>query len=373
MKPINLNKSLLSGRGINSINFHIGSTEINNDAVTFKAQVSAAIQNGVAKLPINPGFEYHPYKGVLTNHNSTKYIMGTFPPISYLIDTLKGQGCDVNKLKQPTPPYQEISRPQIPFFHGNVSALWSAFLTPAELQDLKAIVTTGRRSQAKEFLVAKLIEIGVYYDDIIASTQRSLGKLKPMNNLGYTYEDSNLENIVPDLQLLLKVLSNSKLETICFTNGASFRGGENGGIQLYTQKSKHGLIKTNNTDALSIFLRTCQDVGLNIELQCLPFYNWKPLHQLSDAEKRTKLIYKLRLSASKRFTLLDTRHFQSKEVEVITPFSPAAHGKIESHPIVLALKRRLGQNLSAAEVLPHVYEKFRNNNCGDLYMYNINQ
>jgi hypothetical protein len=373
MKPINLNKSLLSGRGINSINFHIGSAEINNDAFAFKAQLSAAIQHGVAKLPINPGFEFHPYKGVLTNFDSTKYIIGTFPPISYLIDTLKGQGHDVNKLKQPTSPYQEISRPQIPFFHGNVSALWSAFLTSAELQNLKAIITNSRRNDAKEFLVAKLIEIGIYYDDIIIYTQRSLGELKSNKNLGYTYEDTNLENIVPDLQLLKHVLSNVQLQTICFTNGATFRSGKDGGIQLFKQKERQGIIKTDKTDALSLFLRTCQDVGLNIEIQCLPFYDWRPLHQLTDAEKRTKLIFKLRLTPSNRFTLLDAQVFQSKEVEVITPFSPAAHGKIESHPIVLALKRRLGQDLSAAEVLPHVYEKFRNNNCGDLFQYNINQ
>jgi hypothetical protein len=373
MKPINYNETLLSNRGINSINFHIGSDEINNDAVAFHAQVSGAIHHGVAKLPMNPGFEYHPYKGVLMNQDSSKYIIGTFPPINYLIDTIVNQGYVINRLKQPTHPNQEIDRPQIPFFHGNVSALWSAFLTRSELQNLNAIVKNVGRFEAKEFLVAKLLEVGIYYDDIIACTQRSLGKLKPVNNRGYTYEDTNLENIVPDLQLLTKVLSNLKLETICFTNGATFRSGQNGGLQLFTQRARQGLIKTVNADALSLFLRTCQDVGLNIEIQCLPFYQWKPLHQLTDVEKRTKLIFKLRLTPSSRFTLLDTQVFQTKEVEVITPFSPAAHGKIESHPIVLAIKRTLGRNLTAADVLPHIYSQFRNGNSGALYQFNINQ
>ena len=72
-------------------------------------------------------------------------------PSSDWVDTIVNQGYVINRLKQPTHPNQEIDRPQIPFFHGNVSALWSAFLTRSELQNLNAIVKNVGRFEAKEF------------------------------------------------------------------------------------------------------------------------------------------------------------------------------------------------------------------------------
>ena len=177
------NKSLplLTARGINN-NVSCGHNSIALDSDLFIEEIIGAIANNSSVLPINPGFELHPYKGVLQNIEAVKYIIGTFPPLSYLIDSIRERNLNITALKQPTHPNQKIDEPQIPFFHGNVSGLWSVLFTEAELSELKRI---GRlnRYDAKEFLINWLNENGIYYDDIILYTQRKLGKLKPSNNL----------------------------------------------------------------------------------------------------------------------------------------------------------------------------------------------
>ncbi len=372
MNLLNKDNNLLINRNLHSGNIHSESAEIAADLTAFKEQIIYGIQSGQAQLPINPGFEKHPYKGLLTNSDTPKYIIGTFPPISYLIDTLQAEGQVIEQLTQPTAPHQTISKPQIPFFHGNVNALWSVLLTPAELGEMRGFLPTNRKV-ARQYLIDKLNTIGVYYDDVILATQRKLGGLgEPHNNLGYTYEDVNLKNICPDIDLVQKVLNHQMLDVVCFTNGATFRSGNNGGLQFYTQVNRQGLIKTGNADALSLFLRTCQDLGLNIEMRCLPFFDWTPVHQLTAVQKRTKLIFELRISKTLKITIPALQSFQQKEFTAITPYSPAAHGTIETHPIVLALKQAIGMHLSANQLLSNIYTRFRNNTYQELYQFNIN-
>jgi hypothetical protein len=369
---LNKEKNILSNRNI-PINIVCGNDAIQLDSEQFIGEVVKGLMNGVSQLPIHPGFENHPYKGILENIDASKYIIGTFPPISYLIDTLQVNGHNIVKFLQPTHPFQTIPKPQIPFFHGNVSALWSVLLTSFELNELKSFLPL-KRNEAKQYLIQKLISLDIYYDDIIFRTQRTLGKLgEPHKNLGYTYEDVNLKNICPDINLIQKVLDNQKLQVVCFTNGATFRSGENGGIQLYSQVNRQGLIKTGNSDALSIFLRTCQDLGLHIEMRCMPHFDWTALHLLQEQQKRTKLIFELRVTKTKKVTLPALQAFQQKKFTVITPYSPAAHGNIEVHPIVQSLRRVYGLNQTAAQLLPNIYTHFRNNNYQELFQFNINQ
>lgn len=355
--------SLLTARGINN-SVSCGHNSISQDSNLFVDQIIGAIENNSSVLPVNPGFESHPYKGVLDNQEARKYIIGTFPPISYLIDTIRDRDYPLHRLKQPTYPHQVIDEPQVPFFHGNVSGLWSVILSDIELSELKRIRSLNRNN-ARTFLINWLLDNDIYYDDIILNTQRKLGKLKPSDNKGYTYEDVNLLHICPDIHLIKKVVTNSNLDVICFTNGMTFR---TAGLKV----SNHGIVETKNSDALSIFLRACQNIGFNLEIQCLPYFDWTPIRNLTDAQKRTKLIFKLRIRKTNQCTDSLFDNFEEKIFSVLTPYSPAAHGKIESHPIVLALKNHFGVNNTAPGLLPKIYEMFRKNTYTDLYQFNIN-
>lgn len=363
-----LNKSikslpLFTARGINP-NVSYLDKNISVDSDLFIDEIINSINNNSSILPSNPGFEKHPYKNILQNIQAKKYIIGTFPPISYLIDTICQRNFSLSKLKQPSFPNQEITQPQIPFYHGNVSGLWGVLFTEEELIELKQLSSQNRYA-AKDFLIHWLNANDIFYDDIILYTQRKLGKLKPNNNLGYTYEDVNLKHICPDEELINRVLSNLDLGIICFTNGMTFRSG---GLSI----SNLGLVETENSDALSLFLRACQNIGLKIEMQCMPFFDWTILDELTPAQKRTKLIFALRFTKTNKCENSMFSNFKEKIVTVLTPFSPAAHGKIESHPIVVSMRNTIGINCSASRLLPLIYDKFRNNTYQDLYQFNIN-
>lgn len=369
---LNKENNVLINRDI-PITIVCGNHAIQQDNEQFIGEVVNGLVNNVSQLPIHPGFEKHPYKGTLDNSDASKYIIGTFPPISYLIDKMQTNGLAIEYLAQPTPPFQVITKPQIPFFHGNVSALWSVLLNPAELAELNVFLPLDRNG-AKQYLIRKLNAIGVYYDDIISSTQRKLGSLgNPHNNLGYTYEDINLKNICPDIDLIQHILLNQNLEVVCFTNGATFRSGNNGGLLLYAGGNRQGFVRTGNSDALSLFLRACQGLGLHIEMRCLPHFDWTALKQLTSIQKRTKLIFELRLTKTETCSLESLQHFEQKSFTTITPYSPAAHGTIETHPIVQALRQVYGLNHTAVQLLPNIYIHFRNNTFHELFQFNINQ
>lgn len=368
---LNIATPLLVNRNF-PLQLNCGMHSIQIDSELFIEEVAHGLVDGASQLPIYPGFEKHPYKGILENIDASKYIIGTFPPISYLIDKLQVNGYLVESLAQPTPPHQVITKPQIPFFHGNLSALWSVLLTPLELAELNVFLPLDRNG-AKQYLIRKLNALGIFYDDIISFTQRKHGRLTPNNNLGYTFEDINLKNICPDTNLVKNVLLNQKLEVVCFTNGATFRSGNNGGLALYAVGNRQGLVRTGNSDALSLFLRTCQDLGLKIEMSCMPYFNWTNIQLLTPVQKRTKLIFELRVTKTNKVTLPALQAFQQKKFTAITPYSPAAHGNIEDHPIVQALRQVYGLNQTAPQLLPNIYTHFRNNNYQELFQFNINQ
>lgn len=370
MNLINKDLTLLFNRDIEMLPYDDTLEIIENDYQSFKEQLFTSANNNISILPVHPGFEKHPYKGLLENDFASKYIVGTFPPISYFIDILNNEGCEIENLQQPNYPYQFISRPKVPFFHGNISGLWKVLLPVDEFVKFDNLQISNR-NEAKEYLLKWLNENNIYYDDIIAYTQRSLSKL-PSGNSGYSYEDINLKNIYPDIRLIQKILTNKNLNIISFTNGATFRSGQNGGLGLYTQMSKQGFVKTGNSDALSLFLNTCQTMGLQIEMRCQPFFDWTKLYMLTECQKRTKLIFELKFTKTASCFFEGLNNFENKIFTVITPFSPAAHGNIELHPIILSFRTKYGQ-LSIEQILKIVYEKFRSGSHEELYEHNINQ
>lgn len=368
MSLINKESNLLINRDLNP-NIGCAGSQIAADNAAFIEQIVTTISGNKAQLPSNPGFEMHPYKGLLSPMSQAKIIIGTFSPISYLVDTINRQyeGVNLQMLIQPTAPNQQISKPQIPFFHGNVSALWSVFLTQAEIEALNAFLP-GNRIGAKNYLIQKLNDLGIYYDDIIKSTQRKLGVVdQNIGNLGYTYEDKNLKNICVDEKLITNVTTSPYTNVLCFTNGATFSVN---GLQVYQQVKRAGLVQTNKCDAFSLFVRGCQELGLEIEMQCLPHFTWTALQSLSSAQKSTKLIFEIRITKSRACNHPALHDFTQHAFTVLTPFSPAAHGTIEHHPIVNCY-RHINGHTSISNILRDVYYKFRNDQYAQLYAYNV--
>jgi hypothetical protein len=91
-----------------------------------------------------------------------------------------------------------------------------------------------------------------------------------------------------------------------------------------------------------------------------------------DVQKKTKLIFELRITKTVNCRIQALESFQQKTFTSITPYSPAAHGKVENNPIVQILKEAYGPHLTAAQLLPYIYTQFRNNTYRELYQYNIN-
>ena len=93
------------------------------------AAIASIIVAG-GNLPPNPPFEIHPYLNAFILGQYKKYIIGTFPPISYLVDDPLIVAAGIPNLVQPG--LQAINPPRIPFYHGNEADMWDCLLTPAE-------------------------------------------------------------------------------------------------------------------------------------------------------------------------------------------------------------------------------------------------
>lgn len=101
-------------------------------------------------LPCNPMPEKHPYKEQMPiDLNFKKYIIGTFPPISYISDIYEGIGyCNG----------YPILKPIVPFFHGNRQKLWQ-YLIPKESLAQLSSDRNKRATQIKDFLKEKILHL----------------------------------------------------------------------------------------------------------------------------------------------------------------------------------------------------------------------
>jgi hypothetical protein len=117
-------------------------------------------------------------------------------------------------------------------------------------------------------------------------------------------------------------------------------------------------------------LRGCQELRLKIEFKCLPLYDWTPITALTQRQLSTKLIFEIRITKTVNCTRLELQNFNQKEFTVITPFSPAAHGKIEYHPIVIKYRKLYGP-APISTILKYIYNNFRNNQHALLFPFNI--
>jgi hypothetical protein len=152
-----------------------------------------------SKLPCNPAPEKHPYKEILLLDNSfQKFIIGTFPPHKYQADVFdRLTYCSGKK----------VSKPKIPFYHGNREMLWK-YLLGEELFNSLDTDRSKRKIQIIEFLKKNKIN----YADIIDYCQRK----------EYNSNDSDLYNILLNNDLVKSLSSNNNDGILLVFNTGSF-------------------------------------------------------------------------------------------------------------------------------------------------------
>ncbi len=194
---------------------------------------NAAFIGGLAagiNLPPNPPVEQHPYDDPNNRGDFEKYIIGTFPPISYLKDHPNTAGGNIFY-----PDGNNLSAPNIPFYHGNDESLWKKAVFPAS-GHLAVYNALGNNRNAKQLFIQNwLIENKVNIADIIQNTTRKV----------YTYQDKDLKNIVFNTTLIEELIKSDKELTLLFNtspvfNTQGFKVRMNGTISR-TQDTSFGL------------------------------------------------------------------------------------------------------------------------------------
>ena len=197
------------------------------------------------QLPPEPMFEKHPYLDDFELQNFEKYIIGTFPPISYIYDhpLMVENGIGQNKKQLP----------QVPAFHGNMGSMWKYFFNEQELNELQALVNQGQRIAARDYIYGRLDHLRVNYSDIIKCVRRTQ----------YNANDDGLKNITPNLDLIVHILKNEKAKYLNFNSSTLFNVADFGVIA-----SNHGQRIGGNLQELpksfNLFLTTLQKLGFKL-------------------------------------------------------------------------------------------------------------
>ncbi|MCX7547782.1 hypothetical protein OS188_07445 [Xanthomarina sp. F1114] len=336
-----------------------------------KELINFLIENDF-KLPKEPPVEIHPYVKMFKLQLYDKYIIGTFPPISYLHYNDVFVKHKIDKLSNPD--NSKISPPKVPFYHGNRNMMWDILLQEDEL---KKIFGNQSPFEAKQSLCKYLNTNEINYADIIYSTRRT----------EYSHKDSCLDEVVINLDLLKHIFSNSNLNRILFNTSSTF-----GGNNLFaTSNSKYSVADKINTfkgnlSAFNLFFRSLQELNCKIEFDLNFSFDsknkeWVPVERrnikLLNDRLSHKIIFKVRLTLPAINNLSMKAKESSKEFFVITPFSPAAveRGKLKKNPIVKKwLTEEGNKNLEPKDLLKKIYSAFIKFDVkGINFLYNLNE
>jgi hypothetical protein len=363
---IKSNNTLIINRGITPpVACH--DAAINNDNSRF---INELILNA-GQLPLNPPLEIHPYKSEFPLQQFEKYIIGTFPPISYVLNHMQVVAAGIQSLSQPVGAGgNNITQPLIPFYHGNRGSMWDFLLTPAQMAALTALLQgPNGRQQAKQYLIHFLLEHRINYADIIDSAQRSLN-----NQNRYTASDSNLYNICINKDLICHILTNPHAKHLLFNTASIF-----GGAGLQTQGN--GMVNVNtNTKSFDLFIRQCQELGLELAIRIqngnpATQFNWTTIQMLNSNKGRNKLVFELRLKnpANNKKLSCNFEPGAEKILTVVTGPSPATiallglSGNVNCDEWLKANPRK-----QRRDFIQWIYQDFRNNS-NHLVFYAFNR
>jgi hypothetical protein len=195
-------------------------------------------------LPCFPPPEKHPYAHLYPiDLTFSKYIIGTFPPVSYQSDLFPNIiFCDGNK----------VQMPQLPFYHGNRQKLWKYLLSVDEFNSLSDN-RVERRDQIINFLNSNKIN----YADVIAYCQREK----------YNADDKNLFNIILNDQLLNITDCKNKEDILLVFNTSSLFTSR--GLKFY----RNGKLNTESF-VFDMFISLLIEFGINVKIK---FQNQQPI------------------------------------------------------------------------------------------------
>lgn len=244
------------------------------------------------KLPCNPAPEKHPYKEILPLDKSfKKFIIGTFPPHTYQADLFKDlKYCSGKK----------VSKPKLPFYHGNREMLWF-YLLGEELFNSLGLERIERKIQIIEFLKKRRIN----YADIIDFCQRR----------EYNANDSNLYNIVlnQDLLNLINSINNENI-LLVFNTGSFFTSS---GMSFGRNEKLNP-----KTFVFDMFVHLLIEGGFEVDVQILN-------------DERITINYNNRKSLKYIRNILSFNIFiNNKKISVVAGPSPAnGDGKLQANQI----------------------------------------
>lgn len=314
--------------------------------------------NGI--LPLETPVEIHPYLNEFELQNYDKYIIGTFPPISYCYGLL-----NLLNLRQPFRPNRLIPKPKIPFYHGNRASMWDALIP----EDLLNMIFLPNNLNAIQNLINFLNENLINYGDVIQKAKRKLE-----NNIKYSAKDENLFNIIVNKKLITHIILNKKLSRLLFNTSNTF--GKNG------IKITNGIISIEqNLKSFDLFFRACQDLGFKVEFKIDDFagniiLDWTEVNiqntNTLNHHLKTKIIFKAKITVPINNELLQNGNEIIKEFIIVTPFSPAAQGSVNGNPIVN--NWRVANNMQNRKVfLRLIYSAFVNfNEENKQFLYSLN-
>ena len=311
--------------------------------------------NGV--LPPETPVEIHPYINEFQLQDYDKYIIGTFPPISYVRDKLNIHN-NIGNIP---------NRPRIPFYHGNVCDMWRLM----GINNLENILEL-ERIQAKNELINFLNIGNINYCDIIYSTKRN----------EYSSKDKHLKNIVVNEELIKHIFNNKNVNRLLFNTGSPLGIT---GLKIHVNNVQNGFISrinvTNAPNSFDLFIRACQDLGFKVEFKIDDFagniiLDWTEVNiqnaNTLNHHLKTKIIFKAKITIPVNDELLQNGNEIIKEFIIVTPFSPAARESVDHNPIVN--NWRAANNMENRQVLLElIYSAFVNFNEENIqFLYNLN-
>ncbi|WP_417371242.1 hypothetical protein [Gelidibacter japonicus] len=294
-------------------------------------------------LPNEKPIEIHPYLDKFPLRPTEKYIIGTFPPIQYLRDTLEIPN-GIGDIKP---------RPKIPFFHGQGCDQWIFFLNDEELENIGAFDANNHidvRQEQCEHIDRILEESDINYSDIIYSTNRK----------AYNANDESLENIVPNLTLIRHILTNNRSKYLNFNTSSLFNSGNDFGF--YFNNYGHNMIGNlkYKVQSYELFLVTLKTLGFKLELKLNPNDDWVDLHMDNSLyfsnNYKNKALTKLRVTTKHSIEIENEEYNNlSKEFSIITGPSPSGNAcrSLGRNQIHINWLENLDHNIN--EPLTHVF------------------
>jgi hypothetical protein len=254
------------------------------------------------------------------------FIIGTFPPASYLLTQLEtaaiAVGRDIVK-----------SRPMLDFYHGNDGMLWKCLSIPK-----------ASRKQCLDLLW----EHGAVYADIIASCARE--------HITDT-SDVKLHNILLNQPLMNEVLDRDDKPHLWFTSASVFNSK---GLEVHVKKGDSGApgnVRIATRDPYSLFLRGLQDDGHRLAVRRDGRSEWVAV----EAANRTALAGFQNLSCHELRVQRGPDHRTQGVYKVYTGPSPsgAAARQMGRHPLYTKWHAQNRQATTPTmEFRSHLYAQF---------------